>query len=286
MRTPPRDQDTDEIRARERALDLREQELSSLDRLVDSRVEAVTRRLGVTRELEDYVAERTRTMRARIERLGVDVELPDFATSVEAAQTLTSSVPGWDERLEVVTAREALCARRAASAEDRRLWADELDAVVAAREAELLEREQALAGLLRRAMGAAADSRFTPPHGVPAAVESGASRRQHRRIGIKAHLAYGSAHEFLYAGEMENLSLGGLFVATDNVLPVGREVDLSLTFPDTAPLTLHAVVVWRREADGRGQPAGLGVRFVDLDPATEEAIEWHLSRAEAVADGR
>ena len=68
-------------------------------------------------------------------------------------------------------------------------------------------------------------------------------------------------------GVTQNLSPTGAFVATPRLLPVGSRITLRLSVPDpNLSLTVGAEVRWLRSGlwgEGAGQPAGMGVRFVD-----------------------
>ncbi len=71
-----------------------------------------------------------------------------------------------------------------------------------------------------------------------------------------------------------NLSLGGMFLTTRYLKPVGSELRFEVRLKDAAPLVRgRGVVAWTRWQDqGPRRPAGMGVRFVDLDPESRELI--------------
>ena len=66
-------------------------------------------------------------------------------------------------------------------------------------------------------------------------------------------------------GVAENLSLGGLFIATRHPFPVGTVVSLQV-FPggdgDHIPFSACAVVRWRQQWRA---PRGMGLQFVELN---------------------
>src|SRR6478735_6647861 len=62
--------------------------------------------------------------------------------------------------------------------------------------------------------------------------ESG-HRREHSRFSVDLDVTIGSDHNF-YAGFAENLSAGGVFIATHKLKPVGSKIDLSINLPDGA----------------------------------------------------
>ncbi len=61
-----------------------------------------------------------------------------------------------------------------------------------------------------------------------------------------------------------NLSVGGLFVVSDTLLPPGQQVDLRLNLRDGGvPVDARGRVVWVRAEEGAAAP-GMAVRFVGL----------------------
>jgi len=60
------------------------------------------------------------------------------------------------------------------------------------------------------------------------------------------------------AGRAKDLSVGGMFVQTDDPLPFGTQLVVHLTLPRAArPLALPAVVRWVRAGAGMGLQFGL-----------------------------
>jgi uncharacterized protein (TIGR02266 family) len=70
----------------------------------------------------------------------------------------------------------------------------------------------------------------------------------------------------------QDISSGGMFIVTPNVLPTGESVEVVLSTPSTwEPLTLRASVAWRRAAT-EIEPAGIGLQFVELSPDERIAL--------------
>lgn len=71
-----------------------------------------------------------------------------------------------------------------------------------------------------------------------------------------------------------NLSLGGMFLTTRYLKPVGSELQFEVRLKDAAPLIRgRGVVAWTRWQDqGPRRPAGMGVRFVEIDAESRELI--------------
>jgi len=102
------------------------------------------------------------------------------------------------------------------------------------------------------------------------------------RIGLKVYVGFNSEHNF-YAGFTQNISAGGLFIATHQPLDVGRQVELLFHVPTKkGPLRTRGVVAWVREygeATSDVSP-GMGIRFVDLSEEDTEAIRSFLQARE------
>jgi uncharacterized protein (TIGR02266 family) len=99
----------------------------------------------------------------------------------------------------------------------------------------------------------------------------------HPRFTVDLDVTLASDHNF-YAGCAENLSAGGIFVATHKLLPVGEVMRLSIRLPgqDTA-VEGSGEVRWVREYSERSNvPPGLGLRFLELAPGGVETIERFL----------
>lgn len=106
-------------------------------------------------------------------------------------------------------------------------------------------------------------------------------RRASPRYGVEIDVSLGSDHNF-YAGFIENMSSGGVFVATHMIKPVGETLELSIHLPDTDTVARGiGEVRWIREySEQSNVPPGMGVRFVHLEPGSLEAIEVFLERRE------
>jgi uncharacterized protein (TIGR02266 family) len=98
--------------------------------------------------------------------------------------------------------------------------------------------------------------------------------RRHRRIGLRTEVHLESDSNF-YTGLTNNLSEGGLFVATAELLARGTVLDLEFSLPDGGPpVRLTGVVRWIRENHENIEgPPGMGVQFVELDDRTQARLE-------------
>ena len=112
--------------------------------------------------------------------------------------------------------------------------------------------------------------------------EHNPSGRRMERFPIKVELSYTSAHN-VFTGQIENVSSGGLFVATEQPGPIGEQYEVSFTVPGINK-SCQAVcqVRWTREAVEGRVAAGMGLKFVSLDAAARAAIELFLCHREPI----
>jgi uncharacterized protein (TIGR02266 family) len=118
----------------------------------------------------------------------------------------------------------------------------------------------------------------------------GAERRTSTRYDVTLRVTLLGDHNF-YVGLTENLSEGGLFVQTQQVLPVGTALKIDLTLPtSSSPLILIGVVRWvrspnavREEHDNFGSGGdeafkpGMGIQLVELTADATRVIEKFIS---------
>jgi uncharacterized protein (TIGR02266 family) len=103
-------------------------------------------------------------------------------------------------------------------------------------------------------------------------------RREHSRFAVDLDVTVGSDHNF-YAGFAENLSAGGVFIATHKLKPVGSPIELTINLPDDIRLHLLGEVRWIRVFNEHSDtPPGMGVRFAELGDEQTAAIQRFLSR--------
>ncbi|HEY0709218.1 MAG TPA: TIGR02266 family protein [Polyangia bacterium] len=83
--------------------------------------------------------------------------------------------------------------------------------------------------------------------------------RYSRRIDVEVK---GAGKQF--AAQTRNLSLGGMFIETTELLPIQTTVELRFSLPaQPEPVEVTAEVRWVERGDG-GVAAGMGVRFHGL----------------------
>ena len=106
----------------------------------------------------------------------------------------------------------------------------------------------------------------------------GEHRREHARFGVDLDVTVGSDHNF-YAGFAENLSAGGVFIATHKLKPVGSPIELSINLPDGVTIRARGEVRWIRVFNEQSDtPPGMGVKFLEIDQPSVSAIGEFLAR--------
>jgi uncharacterized protein (TIGR02266 family) len=132
-----------------------------------------------------------------------------------------------------------------------------------------------------------------PPHSIAILVED---RRRHARFALRLAITMQGENNF-YTGLSEDISEGGVFIATLHMLPIGTPVVLSFTLPGSdEPLSVLGSVQWVRGPEATAPPAdvfgggreipgimpGIGVRFRGIDAAARQTIRDFMQRRRPV----
>jgi uncharacterized protein (TIGR02266 family) len=101
------------------------------------------------------------------------------------------------------------------------------------------------------------------------------------RIVTSVHLASDSN---FFAGLSNDISEGGIFVATYSLLRPGTLADLEFTLPDGGePIRVQGEVRWLREPQvDRTIMPGMGFRFVNLSESDRLRVERFVSQRETI----
>lgn len=153
---------------------------------------------------------------------------------------------------------------------------NELDGVL-----QLRDRVNKRATQIARERQAQAES-LPPETNAP----SGRKQQRHPRAPLAVEINMDSESNF-FVGFSENISEGGLFIATHHTRKVGDTFPVAFKLPGR-PLPIHCMVevAWNREevqvTDPRQGVAGMGVRFVGLPPEVKQAIQSFSEQREAL----
>lgn len=290
--------------------------------MTDQDVELSRKEAEQAQEESNLHAELTRIMAAttdyerRVKQLKgamADAEKQGVADKPLSDRVRNLSVPTLDAESAFTPARQqraaALQARHAASHEVRERIT-QFRAAIGALSQTIVADEKSLQRLLAQAKQAAAQAPKPPPDEAlgatlvsaapppalrqraqtqppsPAATAIGrmtppAPKRQSPRVRMQAQVDFESDDNF-FNGFSSNISDGGLFIATVNVLPLGTNVDVGFTLPTGERIECKGVVRWVREIDDRNPDShpGMGVQFVDLEERSATAIEHFIQQRE------
>jgi uncharacterized protein (TIGR02266 family) len=122
-----------------------------------------------------------------------------------------------------------------------------------------------------------ADIAAPPQPGIdqpPPGIERSDDRFEHM-VELSVH----SEHNF-YTGFTQNISSGGLFLATNLIRPIGSIIEFDLKLGSgRGQLPLKGEVRWVREPSEftRDVPPGMGLKFIDLDPRVAAKMDQFIT---------
>jgi type IV pilus assembly protein PilZ len=98
-------------------------------------------------------------------------------------------------------------------------------------------------------------------------------RREQPRVEVELEVHYRTVQEFA-AAYIHKISGGGIFIRTQQPLPLNKEVYIRFTLPGIPrTVEVRGLVVWTNPAPSRsGFPSGMGIKFLDLDPEVAKLI--------------
>jgi uncharacterized protein (TIGR02266 family) len=111
----------------------------------------------------------------------------------------------------------------------------------------------------------------------PMDTEAAIQRRRFQRAVAYLCIDLCSEHNF-WTGLTMNISEGGVFVATNVMLPIGSVVGLHVELPKGTRILALGEVRWCRPSTGNDDvPPGLGIQFVGLDQPSMSAIRCFVT---------
>lgn len=98
-------------------------------------------------------------------------------------------------------------------------------------------------------------------------------QRKEVRTEVEIEIGYRTAQEFLSA-YARNISGGGIFVQTPQLLPLNQGVRLRFTLPGISHrFDVSGIVVWSNPGSSHSSlPSGMGIKFLDIDSRSRELI--------------
>lgn len=101
-------------------------------------------------------------------------------------------------------------------------------------------------------------------------------RRIFTRREFEVQVDFFSANTF-FTGFTENISEGGLFIATEAPFEIGDELEVTLSLMGKEPTNYKVVVRWIRPPGAiGGLPAGMGVQFTNLPEAERNKLQTFI----------
>lgn len=104
------------------------------------------------------------------------------------------------------------------------------------------------------------------------------ARRGSARLPIRAPVTvkYPGVDE-VYDETIANIGMAGMFVCADSPMPPGTLMHFELRPAENwRTLRGRGRVVWSRQHASKGQPTGMGVRFVELEDLARRGVRWMI----------
>jgi uncharacterized protein (TIGR02266 family) len=109
--------------------------------------------------------------------------------------------------------------------------------------------------------------------------------RASERYDLEIKVDLESEHNF-YTGLTQNISAGGLFIATHHLRRIGDRITLKFQLPGTeGAVEVETEVRWIRENSALNRvdgSTGMGVRFINLSPEATAAITKFLASRDSL----
>jgi len=115
-----------------------------------------------------------------------------------------------------------------------------------------------------------------PPFASPAT-------REHQRVELKSEVSFESETNF-YVGWSGDVSAGGIFIATHDLLEKGTQIRLQFKLPGGRRVTALGEVMWLREYNHLvpDQTPGMGIRFHGLEQSDSRAVNEFITRRDPI----
>jgi len=247
------------VQQRERALEIRQNALVEREQSARARERALVWLDGVVRDATSRLNEATQRAQVIEEGHVPSVATPPTSMVGTSPPSPAVFVPDVDPEAVVAAVAEAEVAEVFEVAEAEVAEVFEIDVDVA----EVFEVEEVC---LEEAEAAGDEEQ----------------RRDRERRRLDCNVSLNSRDNF-FSGFVRNISNGGLFIATFDLLPAGTEVDICFTLPGGLSLRAPTIVRWVRELPDDADPSiwpGMGLEFVEIDSKARQAINAFMSLRE------
>jgi len=107
--------------------------------------------------------------------------------------------------------------------------------------------------------------------------------REHQRVDLKSEISFESETNF-YVGWSGDISAGGIFIATHELMEKGSVLRLRFQLPNGRRVHATGEVMWIKEFNmiQPDQTPGMGIRFTDIDPGDLLAVTAFTKRREPI----
>jgi uncharacterized protein (TIGR02266 family) len=109
-------------------------------------------------------------------------------------------------------------------------------------------------------------------------------RRSSPRYQVQVEVGMQTESNF-YTGLTQDLSGGGVFVATHQIRPVGERIKVLLTVPgQTEPFEILTEVRWVRgtSLSYSAEDPGMGLRFLEMSPRASKVIADFITQRDSL----
>ena len=100
------------------------------------------------------------------------------------------------------------------------------------------------------------------------------NNRTNQRIETNIDILYSESGAFIKSHTL-NVSNGGLFLETEDPLPIDSEVTLRMRLPgETEPMEIQGYVVWSNpKGKNNAFPSGMGIQFIGMNSEQRMKID-------------
>lgn len=132
----------------------------------------------------------------------------------------------------------------------------------------------------RRRSATVSDARVPMELAFQSHTPDGSERRVSPRAEVEVDIGFQSETNF-FVGVAGDLSDGGIFIATAELLPIGTDLTIAMVLPGGHHITAHGKVAWTRTpTPGMKSVPGMGVRFEALSREDGRIVPMFLHRRE------
>jgi len=111
---------------------------------------------------------------------------------------------------------------------------------------------------------------------------SHAGQRKIPRTSTIIQVDYHTVDSF-FRNFVDNISTGGMFIATPKPLEPGTQLRLEFLLPGCDyPIRVNGEVTWSRSVSSEGQRRGMGVKFASLSPNAKDKINTIIKQLRSV----